>query len=70
MTAAGAVMKLAPEGLEATLTEGLAPLLARGLLSEDLRPTPEGAAILAFYAASVQQRLGLAATSVAATQRT
>ena len=70
LTAAGAVMKLAPEGLEATLTEGLAPLLARGLLSEDLRPTPEGAAILAFYAASVQQRLGLAATSVAATQRT
>ena len=48
----------------------LAPLLARGLLSEDLRPTPEGATILAFYAASVQQRLGLVATSVAATQRT
>ena len=67
---AGAVLKLAPEGLEATLSEGLEPLLARGLLAADLRPTPEGAAILAFYAASVQQRLGLAAPHIAAMRQT
>jgi glycerol-3-phosphate O-acyltransferase len=70
LAAAGAVLKLAPEGLQATLTEGLAPLLARGVLGEDLRPTSTGAAVLAFYASSVQQRLGLDSVGIAATQRT
>ncbi len=70
LAAAGAVLKLAPDGLQATLAEGLAPLLARGVLGEDLRPTATGAALLAFYASSVQQRLGLNKADIAATQQT
>lgn len=52
LAAAGAVMQL-PEGAEAALEEGLAPLLARGLVTSDLRPVPSQAALLAFYAAAV-----------------
>jgi glycerol-3-phosphate O-acyltransferase len=52
-----AVLKLAPQGLETTIAEGLAPLIARGLVAEDLTPQPENMALLGFYAASVQQRL-------------
>ncbi len=59
LTAAGAVLKLPPEGLEATLREGLQPLMARGLVSDNLQIAPGGGVICAFYAASVQQRLGL-----------
>ncbi len=70
LAAVGAVLKLAPDGLPATLAEGLAPLLARGLLGADLRPTDTGAAVLAFYAGPVRQRLGLSATGIAATQQT
>lgn len=52
LAAAGAVMQL-PEGAEAALEEGLAPLLARGFVTSDLRPVPSQAALLAFYAAAV-----------------
>ncbi|NGM47303.1 glycerol-3-phosphate acyltransferase [Rhodobacter sp. SGA-6-6] len=52
LQAAGAVMHL-PESAEATLEEGLAPLLGRGLVTADLRPVPSEAALMAFYAASV-----------------
>ena len=70
LAAAGAVLKLAPQGQDATLREGLAPLLARGILDDDLRASPEGAAILRFYAAPVWQRLGRQASDIAATQQT
>ena len=52
LRAAGAVMHL-PGDDEATLEEGLAPLLARGLVTADLKPVPAAAGLLAFYAASV-----------------
>lgn len=52
LQAAGAVMQL-PAGAEAALEEGLAPLLARGLVTPDLQPVPAAADLLAFYAASV-----------------
>ncbi len=57
LTNGHAVLKLAPQGLDKTIAEGLAPLIARGLISADLVPDPRGLAILAFTAASVQQRL-------------
>ncbi len=53
----GAVLKLAPQGMEATLAEGLAPLVARGLLTPELQVTPGSEGVLAFYAAPVLQRL-------------
>jgi glycerol-3-phosphate O-acyltransferase len=56
----GAVLKLPPQGLEAALSEGLAPLLARGIVGESsdgLRVLPERDALLQFYAAPVQQVL-------------
>ena len=58
LQAAGAVTKLAPDGLSATIDEGLGPLLARGLIDANLRPLPGAEAILAFYSASILQRLG------------
>lgn len=70
LAVAGAVLKLAPDGLQATLSEGLAPLLARGLLGEDLQPTATGRAVLAFYAAPVRQRLGQGGADLAATRQT
>ena len=57
LQAVGAVMKLAPDGIDATVEEGLAPLLARGLIGADLRPMPGAEAVLAFYSASILQRL-------------
>ena len=57
----GAVVKLPPQGLEMTVSEGLAPLIARGIVREDLHPVPEKAAFLAFYAAPVQQVLEVSA---------
>ena len=69
LTALGAVMKLAPQGIDATITEGLAPLIARGILLETLQPTAEGRQILNFYAGPVLQRLALPST-IAATQQT
>ena len=61
LTAAGAVLKLPPQGLGAALDEGLAPLIRRGLVSEGLQPVAAERALLAFYAASVPD-IGVAAT--------
>jgi glycerol-3-phosphate O-acyltransferase len=57
-----AVLKLPPQGLDRALSEGLAPLLARGLVQETeagLICGPDAGAMLAFYAAPVQQVLGI-----------
>jgi glycerol-3-phosphate O-acyltransferase len=62
LTAAGAVVKLPPQGLAATVTEGLAPLVARGIVDADLAPVAGMSAYLAFYAAPVQQALEISAT--------
>lgn len=63
LDAGGAVLRLPPQGLVATVAEGLVPFQKRGLVGDDLRPLPGAAAVLAFYAAPVQQRLqGDAAT--------
>jgi len=59
LEAAGAVMKLPPQGLEVTLDEGLGPLIARGAVGPDLQAVPGAEALLAFYAAPVRQRLGI-----------
>ncbi|EEW24473.1 1-acyl-sn-glycerol-3-phosphate acyltransferase [Rhodobacter ferrooxidans] len=60
LQALGAVLKLPPTGLAATLAEGLRPLEARGIVVEaeaGLQPAPSKAALFAFYAAPVLQRL-------------
>ncbi|KAF0173827.1 MAG: glycerol-3-phosphate O-acyltransferase [Rhodobacteraceae bacterium] len=69
LQAGGAVLKLPPQGLQAALTEGLEPLVKRGLIGEDLRPSPGSQPLLAFYAAPVQQRLAQISQD-AATRRT
>jgi glycerol-3-phosphate O-acyltransferase len=61
LEAAGAVLKLPPEGIEATVAEGLTPLMARGLIGADLQPTEGSQRVLDFYSASVLQRLQPAA---------
>jgi glycerol-3-phosphate O-acyltransferase len=53
LEAAGAVLKLPPQGMERVLEEGLAPLIARGLVTPQLQPVAAEKALLAFYAASV-----------------
>jgi glycerol-3-phosphate O-acyltransferase len=56
-----AVLKLPPQGVDVTLSEGLTPLIARGIVIEraDGLQVPDSAkALLAFYAAPVQQILG------------
>ncbi|MFN5999090.1 MAG: 1-acyl-sn-glycerol-3-phosphate acyltransferase [Paracoccaceae bacterium] len=55
LTAAGAVLKLPPQGLAVTLDEGLTPLVKRGLVTEGLQPVASNQALLAFYAASVPE---------------
>lgn len=60
---AGAVLKLPPQGLSQAVTEGLAPLIGRGLVSETLQVSEGSGPVMAFYAASVWQRLGQAAPS-------
>lgn len=58
----GASLRLPPEGV---VDAGLAPLIGRRIVTEGaegLTPLPEGAALLAFYAAPVLQRLEDAAT--------
>jgi glycerol-3-phosphate O-acyltransferase len=62
LNTAGAVVKLPPQGMGETVSEGLGPLISRGIVREDLQPVPEKAAFLAFYAAPVQQALEIAAT--------
>jgi glycerol-3-phosphate O-acyltransferase len=52
---AGAVLKLPPQGVEAALAEGLAPLIARGIVTEALQPVALEAGLLRFYAASVPE---------------
>ncbi len=55
LEAEGRVLKLAPGGMADTVDEALAILQSRGLL-RGLQPVPDGAAILAYYAASLQHR--------------
>jgi glycerol-3-phosphate O-acyltransferase len=62
LAAAGAVVKLPPQGLAATVAEGLAPLVARGIVDADLAPVAGMTAFLDFYAAPVQQALEISAT--------
>jgi glycerol-3-phosphate O-acyltransferase len=50
---AGAVLNLPQGGLSAVLDEGLAPLVQRGLVSDDLRPLAAETGLLAFYANAV-----------------
>jgi glycerol-3-phosphate O-acyltransferase len=60
-----AVLRLPPQGVAQTVTEGLDPLIARGLVQDGpagLRTTD--AAILAFYAASVQQKVRNSDTNI------
>lgn len=70
LQAKGAVLKLPPQGIPAAMAEGLAPLIARGILTDALQPTPDGQALLHFYASPLWQRLGQASADVAATQQT
>lgn len=65
----GAILKLPPQGVEQAMKEGLAPLLRRGIIGDDLRAVPENAAVLAFYAGPVWQALRLSSKD-AATRRT
>ena len=67
---AGAVLKLPPQGVARALEEGLAPLIGRGLVGEDLRPSAGSAPVLAYYAAAVWQRLGQPPRDIAATRQT
>jgi glycerol-3-phosphate O-acyltransferase len=53
LDAAGAVLKLPPQGVSAVMDEGLGPLIRRGLVTEGLQPVPAERAVLAFYANSV-----------------
>jgi glycerol-3-phosphate O-acyltransferase len=66
--AAGAVLKLPPQGVERAMEEGLTPLLRRCLVTKDLRAAAESAAILAFYAAPVWQALSVEAGNAAMPQ--
>jgi len=53
LTAAGAVLKLPPEGMAAVLEQGLEPLRRRGLVDARLQPVAGQRPLLAFYAAAV-----------------
>jgi glycerol-3-phosphate O-acyltransferase len=64
----GAVLKLAPEGLLVTLAEGLAPLIKRGLVTEDLQITTGSDVMIRFYAAPILQHLGQTGENAAAPQ--
>ena len=57
LLAGGAVLKLAPQGAEATVHEALAVLQGRRLIGADYRATPGSQPLLDFYAASILQRL-------------
>ena len=70
LAAAGAVLKLPPQGLEQALDEGLAPLIGRGLVGDDLRITAGSEALMGFYAAPVWQRLQQGPQDFAATRQT
>ncbi len=68
LIARGAVMKLPPQGIEATVTEGLAPLIARGVLTSALQTGVNGQPILDFYAGPVLQRLTVSVDDAAMRQ--
>ena len=70
LEAAGAVLKLPPQGVEQAVDEGLAPLMGRGLVGQDLQITPGSADVVGFYAAAVWQRLGRDQIRIAATRQT
>jgi glycerol-3-phosphate O-acyltransferase len=53
LTAAGAVLKLPPQGVDRAVDEGLAPLLARGIVDAALVPVPARRPLLDFYAAAI-----------------
>ena len=53
----GAVLKLAPQGVEATVQEALDVLQGRHLIGADYQATPGSQPLLDFYAASILQRL-------------
>jgi len=57
LEARGAVLKLAPQGMEATVREGLEPLQRRGLVGADLQVLPGAEPMLAFYRAGPEQHL-------------
>lgn len=54
-----AVLRLHPQGLEATVEEALLHMRRRGLVGDDLVLRDEKRGLVAFYAASVRQRLEL-----------
>ena len=53
----GAVLKLAPQGIAASVHEGLDVLQGRHLIGADYRATPGAQPVLDYYAASILQRL-------------
>ena len=63
LEAAGAVLKLPPQGLTQLVEEGLSPLVARGLIDGALQPSENAAPVIAFYAAPVLQRLEAASAA-------
>lgn len=57
LAAKDAVLRLHPQGVEPTVDEALLHLQRRGLVGPDLAIRDEKRAVVAFYAASVRQRL-------------
>lgn len=57
LKARGAVLKLAPQGIEATVREGLTELQRRGLIGADLAVAPGAEPVLAYYRAGLEQHL-------------
>jgi len=70
LQAADAVLKLPPQGLEQALEEGLSPLIGRGIITPELKISPQSDTLVAFYAAPIWQRLGQEGAQGAATRRT
>lgn len=56
LEAGGAVLKLAPQGMGATVQEALRILRYRGLIGADLQALPGAQPVLDYYAAGVKQR--------------
>ena len=59
LAAREAVLRLHPQGLEATVEEALLHMRRRGLVGKDLAVPEEKRGLVAFYAGSVRQRLEL-----------
>ena len=57
LSARDAMLRLHPDGLEATLDEGLRHLIRRDILTADLAVVEKKRPLLAYYAASLAQRL-------------